>query len=129
MTLKTSDLFCRLLSLGKNNLYLDLFFGKWSTRTKVLNNSGPDAEFHYSDKLVIDAASKTVASQGFKVVSYDKNKVRGDLFIGEGAVTINSLLEVGFDQSRSFTFPLGDKNGKLTGSATVDLILKKRADI
>ena len=114
---------------GKNNLYLDLFFCKWSTRTKVLNNNGPDADFFYGDKLVIDAASKTIASQGFKVVAYDKNKVRNDIFIGEGAVTINSLLEVGFDQAKSFTFPLGDKNGKLTGSVTVDLILRKRADL
>ena len=45
------------MNIGKNNLYLDLFFGKWSTRTKVLNNNGPEAEFHYGDKLVIDAAS------------------------------------------------------------------------
>lgn len=28
--------------IGKNNLYLDLFFGKWSTRTKVLRDCGPD---------------------------------------------------------------------------------------
>ena len=95
----------------------------------MLNNNGPDADFFYGDKLVIDAASKTIASQGFKVVAYDKNKVRNDIFIGEGAVTINSLLEVGFDQAKSFTFPLGDKNGKLTGSVTVDLILRKRADL
>ena len=87
------------------------------------------AEWNYKDTLIIDAASTTIAAYGFKAVAYDKNKVRDDVFIGEGAVTINSLLEAGYDNPRTFTFPLGDKSGKSSGAITVDLILRKRADI
>lgn len=112
--------------IGKNDLYLDLFLGKWSDRTKVLEDCGPDGEWNYGDQKIIDASSKTIAKQNFKVLAYDKNKVLTDIFIGEGSVTLNSLLEVGFDKEKSFTFPISDKANKLVGQIMVSLILRKK---
>lgn len=51
------------------------------------------------------------------------------MFIGDGSVTLNSFLEIGFDQETNFSFPISDGKGNPTGNITVTLLLRKRADV
>lgn len=42
--------------------------GRWSNRTKVLTDSGPDANWNYGDTLIIDAASKVIFNNCFHII-------------------------------------------------------------
>lgn len=99
--------------VGKNDLYLNCFFGEWSQRTKVLSNCGANGIWSDLGSLFIIATDPNhLKKHNLSVQCLDKNSIRNDVLIGEGSISMALLATIGFNREQIFDIKLFDKSGK-----------------
>ena len=112
--------------IGKNDLYVDISYGKvLHERTKVLNDTGANGEWDFSDKMVVDVSSKMLKSEKLRLTVNDKSKIMGpDKLIGEGTVSLSPILDAGFEREKIITLPVLGSDKKQSGTLVVTVLLK-----
>ena len=117
-------------TLGKNDPYIKLAFGKWTGTTDAHKNAGASSEWLISPtdtSMQFEVIPSMIEGNKLEITVMDQNDVFSDSFIGSNIIDLSFLLwDNDFEKEKNFSSRLYSQNGKKdTGSIDLGIKLVK----